>query len=243
VEHTVKPHTENLGIDNRIETLSPRAAYNLVAGTYDRWHWQEFWRRNEVPLVHQYIEKIVQTHRVLDIGTGTGLYAELMALRSSYVTGVDISEQMLGVAQARVGMSVSLIQADVEALPIKKETFDFVIAARVFSHVDDLSQGMREVARVVRDGGYFILTDVDSRHDYRATRILTDNRMIYIDTHKWTEAQIRNVATSVGFTLKKAKRLTAKNLKWLPDSPLFHSIDQSGSRPISRMFVFRRKHR
>jgi|GEM_PF-2804103 len=230
-------------VDSSLRTLGPRAAYNLIANQYDAWHWQEFWRRNEVPLVLRYLERLRGLRTALDIGTGTGLYAGLLASRDVRVVGMDLSEKMLSVARKRLQDGVHLIQGDAIAVPVARESFDVVIAARVFSHVSDISRALAEAARVLRDGGHFIMTDVDPSHDYRATRIAIGKRVVYIDTYKWTAEQIISFAEDVGFTLKKMRRLTANNLQWLPDSPSFHSLDRTGSRAVGQILVFRRIHR
>jgi ubiquinone/menaquinone biosynthesis C-methylase UbiE len=223
-----------------LPTLAPRHAYNLAARQYDAWHWQEFWRRNEVPVVRALVGRGATPGEVLDLGTGTGLYLGGFIADRWDGVGVDVSEGMLTVARAKLGASARLVQAEATALPLRRSTFDVVVAARVMSHVSDLRGALAEAARVTRTGGLLTLTDVDPAHDYAATRIAVGDQLVYIDTYKWTAQQIIAAAHEVGYSFKRAKRLTAKNVAWLPDDESFRSIDRSGSRPIGHILVFRR---
>jgi ubiquinone/menaquinone biosynthesis C-methylase UbiE len=221
-------------------TLPARLSYNLVARHYDRWHWQEFWRRNEFPVVHKFLRALSRPRLVLDVGTGTGLYLQSFAAVGLSSVGIDISENMLGIAHDRCGGTAILVQADAVALPLRKRIADIALAARVLSHVQELPLALKEVARVLTIGGHFILTDVDPDHDYRATRIALAGRSIYIDTYKWPVEHVIAYAREVGLSFVRGRRITAKNLTWLPEDEAFKSIDRTGSRPISHVLLFRR---
>src|SRR6266511_6183030 len=62
--------------------------------------------------------------QVLDVATGTGLVAAELLRQGFGVTGVDLSPEMLAVAQRRFGDEVELIQASPEALPLASASFD-----------------------------------------------------------------------------------------------------------------------
>jgi len=92
---------------------------------------------------------------VLEIGVGTGANLEHYPEDVS-LTGIDISEKMLGRARKRaadLGREARLELADVESLPYPDESFDTVTATCVFCSVDDPVQGLREVRRVIRPDG------------------------------------------------------------------------------------------
>ena len=94
------------------------------------------------------------------MGTGISLpgYA-----RSSRLTGIDISEDMLDKARdrvARLGLSnVDAIRVgDAEALDFADNSFDVVVAQYVVSAVADPQRALDEFARVCRPGGEIIIT-------------------------------------------------------------------------------------
>jgi ubiquinone/menaquinone biosynthesis C-methylase UbiE len=69
---------------------------------------------------------------VLDIGTGTGVWADLISVNRAIVTGIDHSEKMLEKAGKRYGKHISFILADAKNLKnFKDDSFDIVTASFV----------------------------------------------------------------------------------------------------------------
>jgi SAM-dependent methyltransferase len=101
--------------------------------------------------------------QVLDLGTGTGAVAERAAQLvgpSGHVVGVDISPEMLGLAQRRVAAqgltNVSLREGRAEAVPAKDGAFDVVLASLSLMYVIDRAAAARELARVLRPQGRLV---------------------------------------------------------------------------------------
>ncbi|GAB2730186.1 class I SAM-dependent methyltransferase [Streptomyces bullii] len=99
--------------------------------------------------------------RVLDAGCGTG--RALPPLRaavgaSGVVVGADLTPAMLEAA-VRAGRDRAgrLLLADVAALPLRDGSLDAVFGAGLISHLPDLAENLRELARVVRPGGVLAL--------------------------------------------------------------------------------------
>ena len=69
----------------------------------------------------------------------------------------DLSEGMLDAARENLGEreNITYQQADIQNIPFEDHSFDVVIANSMLYHVPDLEQGLREVRRVLRDGGIF----------------------------------------------------------------------------------------
>ena len=89
--------------------------------------------------------------RVLDVGTGTGRAALLLAKAGAAVTGVDPSEQMLAVARGRSGehqLPITFEQGDAHALDFGDRTFDTVVSLRVLMHTPDWRRCLSEFCRV-----------------------------------------------------------------------------------------------
>jgi demethylmenaquinone methyltransferase / 2-methoxy-6-polyprenyl-1,4-benzoquinol methylase len=98
--------------------------------------------------------------RVLDVATGTGDLALLIARRHPRATveGIDPSPRMLARARdkarrASLDDRVRLVRADAEALPYPDATFDGVTIAFGVRNVPDRERGLREMGRVTRPGG------------------------------------------------------------------------------------------
>ena len=92
--------------------------------------------------------------RVLDVGTGDGQIARVLAAAGAQVTGVDPTRNQIAVAHQRGG-GPAYVQAAAAALPFASASFDAALACLVFEHIDDVDGAIAEVARVVRPGGQF----------------------------------------------------------------------------------------
>jgi SAM-dependent methyltransferase len=99
-------------------------------------------------------------HRVLDLGTGTGAVAERAAPVVGQVVGVDVSAEMLALAQQRIAArgltNVAFREGRAEELPADDGSFDAVLASLSLMYVIDRVAAAREIARVLRPGGRLV---------------------------------------------------------------------------------------
>ena len=101
--------------------------------------------------------------RLLDIATGGGHTALAFAPYVREVLATDLTPRMLEVAEAFVreqgAANVTFQLADAEALPFPEADFDLVTTRIAPHHFPNPRQYVREVARVLRPGGLFVLDD------------------------------------------------------------------------------------
>jgi len=100
----------------------------------------------------------------LDAGCGDGRY--LAALRTELperIAGVDISERILATAREAVP-DAEFRQANLEALPFGDGEFDLVLCSQVIEHVVDAPAAVRELARVLQQGGTLIISTDNARN-------------------------------------------------------------------------------
>jgi len=91
---------------------------------------------------------------VLDVGTGTGRGALLLARRGAVVTGVDASPQMLEIARERAqreGVTARFDVGDAHHLAFPDRSFDAAVSLRVLMHTPDWRQCLAELCRVARE--------------------------------------------------------------------------------------------
>jgi SAM-dependent methyltransferase len=93
------------------------------------------------------------TGRLLDVGCGTGAYAETLAGLGWTLTGVDVSEDMLRIARDR---QMDVVRADARTLPFGDGTFDAALSLWTHTDVDDFHVVVREIARVLRPDSTFV---------------------------------------------------------------------------------------
>lgn len=93
----------------------------------------------------------------LDVGCGNGAFTEELIRRCApkAVTGIDPSEGQLAYARERDGAGMATFQvADAQALPFDDDSFDAAVMALVIAFVPEPQKAVREMARVVRPGGW-----------------------------------------------------------------------------------------
>jgi ubiquinone/menaquinone biosynthesis C-methylase UbiE len=91
--------------------------------------------------------------RILDVGTGTGFLALILAELGHEVVGLDLSEGMLRVARKKAkqrGLKIQFKLGDAENLPFKDESFDAVICRHLIWTLPNPKRALEEWARVAR---------------------------------------------------------------------------------------------
>lgn len=89
---------------------------------------------------------------VLDVGVGSGRFAEIAAEDGATVFGMDLSEAVVA-AQANLGDRARIVQADLFHAPFPAATFDIVYSIGVLHHTPDTRAAMLAIADLVKPGG------------------------------------------------------------------------------------------
>jgi ubiquinone/menaquinone biosynthesis C-methylase UbiE len=114
---------------------------------------------------------ITAQDRVLDLGCGIGNILIALAERTDFIhpaAGVDVSPDLIRIgereiAQAGLRDRIGLQVAPATRLPFEDGAFDVVLTSHVLKHLDDeaLLTSFREVLRVLRPGGRFLLWEFE----------------------------------------------------------------------------------
>jgi len=112
--------------------------------------------------------------RLVDIGTGTGRMIELFAPRATEAIGIDRSSEMLRLARVKLesaGISSSLRQGDMYALPLPDETAQSIIIHQVLHYAHSPAAAIAEASRVLAPGGTLLVVDfaAHEREELRTT--------------------------------------------------------------------------
>ncbi len=118
------------------------------------------------PLRLDYIDALVDLpgKRALDVGCGGGILAEAMARRGAHVTGIDLGEKALKVAQLHLlesGLSVNYQHVSAEEFAEREtEQYDVVTCMEMLEHVPDPASTVRACARLTKPGGFCVFATI-----------------------------------------------------------------------------------
>lgn len=103
--------------------------------------------------------------RVLDVASGDGALAELLAPRAEHITCLDRSARIVAAGSARLAevSNIDFVEGDMHALPFDDGHFDQVLLMGALCYAERPSDVLAEVARVTRPGGALVGTAL-SRH-------------------------------------------------------------------------------
>jgi demethylmenaquinone methyltransferase / 2-methoxy-6-polyprenyl-1,4-benzoquinol methylase len=147
--------------DPRVRSLFDSIAHrydllnHLLSGGIDM-----YWRKKAIRRLRAFSPR-----RILDVATGTAdLAIESLSLDPVSVAGVDVSENMLALGREKLrrrGLDavVTLTWGEAEHLPFGDGTFDAAMVAFGARNFGDLSQGLREMCRVLVAGGHVMVLE------------------------------------------------------------------------------------
>ncbi len=218
-------------------TISPKgfhAAVNEVfhafeAACYDRIHrdmWDSLPQQFEL-LVDDYLRRHVPKRRVrvLDIGCGTGLSAQLLSRTQlgPYIDAIDLldtSPEMLEACRRRgLRGARRFIPGTIEDVPVRP-AYDVIVACSVLHHIPDISTLARAVTQRQTPGGVFLhLQDPNADYHHDLERVRRERA--------WSESSAARVRSALkGASLSRLARAVARRLKRARDRSFICLINE-----------------
>jgi ubiquinone/menaquinone biosynthesis C-methylase UbiE len=114
----------------------------------------------EKKAISKYLPKNVKGMELLDIGCGTGHWSKFFSEYGFEVTGIDVSERMIKIAQSKDIPNASFQVADGQSLPFADDSFDVAAAITTLEFVDNAESVVQEMLCCTRKPGGRLLIGV-----------------------------------------------------------------------------------
>ncbi|WP_413580844.1 bifunctional 2-polyprenyl-6-hydroxyphenol methylase/3-demethylubiquinol 3-O-methyltransferase UbiG [Bdellovibrio sp. HCB288] len=174
----------------------------------------------EMPWILQTIERFIgrKSAKILDMGCGGGFLSNDLAAAGHHVSGIDLSDSSLKVAESRDHThSVHYQIGDVYQVPFPDSSFDVACAMDLLEHVSEPQKVLAEASRVLKPGGLFFFNTFNK------------NQLANLVVIKSMEWFVKNTPDDyhVYSLFIKPNDLT----KWMKETGL-HDVEIRGIRPV-----------
>lgn len=130
---------------------------------------------------------LMGTERVLDIATGGGHAAFTLAPYAAEVVALDLTLEMLQVAQQeatrRQLTTISFLEGDAQQLPCADASFDVIVCRQAAHHFPHIQACVQEWARVLKPGGKLLVDDTISPADAQTDALLHEIEILRDPSH------------------------------------------------------------
>ncbi len=143
--------------------------YNTHAKQYDSWYDSRVGRTYDRLVKAAFADLLFapgERPSLLEVGSGSGWMSAYFAAQGFHVTGLELSSQMVDVAQAKNIPHAQFQQGDAMALPFADCSFDAVAMVNVLSLTPDPPHVLREMVRCLRPGGHLYLGLMNPRASF-----------------------------------------------------------------------------
>jgi SAM-dependent methyltransferase len=153
----------------------------------------------------------VRDRTVLDVGTGTGRAALLLARAGAAVTAIDASTEMLTVARRRAaeeGAAIRFVTGDAHAIEFADRSFELAVSLRVIMHAPDWRQCVGELCRVAER---IVIIDYPSARSVAAIESLA-RRLAHLTGLRtepyrvFTDSAVTRALAAHGFRVRSRRR-------------------------------------
>ena len=180
-------------------------SYDLVAADYAERFKDELTKKPfDCRMLDQLVEAVGKQELICDLGCGAGHIAAYLKTRGAKVCGVDLSPEMVNQAEQR-NAEISFRQGDMLDLnEIADDSFGGIAAFYSIIHVspDSVVDALREIRRVLRPGGWLLLTF----HIGREIRHLDEwfDKKVDLDFYFFETEEMKQRLSTAGFEIEQA---------------------------------------
>ena len=133
--------------------------FNDIAHQYDLYYDTPLGKKvdeTEKKVIKSFLEQMKCQH-VLEIGCGTGHWTSFFTTNGFEVTGIDVSDEMLKIAEMKEITGATFLKADAHQLPFDDNSFNCIISIAAMEFMNDQPVVWEEIERVLKPQGYFLI--------------------------------------------------------------------------------------
>ena len=201
--------------------------FDTVADSYDNWYDSRqgiIYDRLEKKLIASLLPTETKGKKLLEIGCGTGHWSQFFSGFGFHITGVDVSERMIKIAQSRNVPNASFQIADAHSLPFNDNSFDITVAITTLEFVHNAELVLQEMARCTHKPSGQLLIGV-----LNALARLNRNRQenpesLYAKALLFSPEQLKKLLSKYGRTKVYTTGFIPGQKYFLPLSPLVDAV-------------------
>lgn len=176
-------------------TSHVESTYAKIAQAYS----DEFFAdTSDIPIINELTKRLPKGARVLDLGCGPGQFTKYLVDQGLVAEGVDISDEMLAIARARVP-KVTFRKMDMRKLEYPDHTFDGILAAYSIIHIPaaELPGVFAGIRRVIRPNGYVLFIAQQGEPDQIRDEPLAKGEKIFVNF--FSKERLNSALIQAGF--------------------------------------------
>jgi SAM-dependent methyltransferase len=173
------------------KNLNPYDVESEVEG----FHWWFVVRRKLLASILSSI-RVPTNSLTLDIGCGAG--SNLKVLSSTGINAIGLDRSIYALSLIPKKSKISLLNGDLNKLPVRSNTIGLIIAMDILEHLDDDANGISEFYRILSNGGMLIVTVPAFKFLWGVQDEVTGHKRRYL------REEITNKLREVGFEILKA---------------------------------------
>lgn len=132
----------------------------------------------------------------LDVGCGTG--SNLRLLRAEGLSAIGLDNSLYALSLAKMNTQYSLVNCDVNMLPIRPESVGLIIAMDILEHLENDQHAIRQCFQALTKGGTFIVTVPAFNWLWGVQDLVTQHK------RRYRKKEILNLLTREGFEILKS---------------------------------------
>ncbi len=169
--------------------------YAKIAETYTNSYFNDL---SDVPYLDHFIQFLPKGAKVLDVGSGPGQFSQYLQQQGLLVTGIDLSEKMIEIAQQKVP-TVPFQNMDMRRLDFPNDSYDGLLVAYSLIHIPtvEVTSTLKGFFRVLKPGGYILFITQKGEADQIINEPFDPTQKMFVNF--FTKERLRTILEQVEF--------------------------------------------